>query len=168
MLKIQANIQGYMGKPTTVLAALDEETGILVVAKSVPMIARFEDSFLIAADHHADRDSLFTDSDLAGAISGYFKLKGSVAEDGVTSCLRFRELAATADPAAVIEHDGVDVSGPKYRIAPDASNAHIATLAICAYAARHTAIDDTLSLADDIMDVMRIMDGHVLTIGLHD
>lgn len=168
MLKVQATMQGYMGKPATVLGALDEETGILVIVKSVSAIPRFEDSFLIAADPHGDRDSLFTDSDLADAIGGYFKLKGSVAEDGVTTCLRFRELAATADPAAVIEHDGVDVSGPKYRIAPDASNAHIATLAICAYAARQCAIGDTLDMADSLTDLMAMMDGRVVTIGAID
>jgi len=168
MLKIQANMKGYMGKPATVLGAMDEETGILVIVKSVAAIPRFEDSFLIAADQHGDRDSLFSDGDLASAIGGYFKLKGSVAEDGVTACLRFRELAATADPAAVIEHDGVDVGGPKYRIAPDASNAHIATLAICAYAARQCAIGDTLDMADSITDLMAMMDGRVVTIGAVD
>ncbi len=150
MLSIQANIAGYMGKPVSVLAGYDEESGVLIVSRVVPTIARFKDSMLISSDKKADRDSLFTDEQLKGAITGYFHLKGEVASDGASACLRFSDSAAIADPVSVIENDGVDVNGPKYRIAPDASNAHIAALAICGYVTRYSSVNDTVDMAGDL------------------
>lgn len=154
MISIQANISGYMGKPVTVLAGYDEESGVLIVSRVVPLIARFKESVLISTDKKADRDSLFTDEQLKGAITGYFHLKGEVASDGASACLRFSDNAAIADPVSVIENDGIDVAGPKYRIAPDASNAHIAALAICGYVTRYSSINETVEMAGDMFELL--------------
>lgn len=154
MLSIQANISGYMGKPITVLAGYDEESGVLVISRVVPAIARFKDSMLISSDNKSDRDSLFGDEQLKSAIGGYFHLKGEVTSDGASACLRFSDSAAISDPVAVIENDGIDVNGPKYRIAPDASNAHIAALAICGYVSRYSSMSDTVDMADDLLSIL--------------
>lgn len=162
MIKIQANITGFSGKPATVLGALDENTGILVVAKSVPMIPRFEDCLLISSDARGDRDATFTHGHIQDAISAYFKLRGEVAADGKTALLRFGELAAMADPSSVIENDGVDAtSGPRYRIAPDASNAHVAALAMCRYAVTSAAVGDVMDMMDELS---ALLGGEVVTL----
>lgn len=154
MIPIQANISGYTGKPITVLAGYDEESGILVVSRVVPMMTRFKKSVLISNDKRGDRDSLFTDEQLKDSITGYYHLKGEIASDGISECLRFGDNAAMSDPVSVIENDGVDVSGPRYRIAPDASNAHIAALAICRYVSSYGSIEDTVGMADDMFNLL--------------
>lgn len=154
MMKIQANISGYMGKPTTVLAGYDPDSGVLFVSRVVPMMGRFKDSLLICNDQKADRDSLFGNEQLESAITGYFHLKGEVASDGISSCLDFGDSAAIADPVSTIENDGLDVSGPKYRIAPDASNGNIAVLAICGYVSRYGSVADTVKMAEEMFDLL--------------
>lgn len=161
MISIQANISGYMGKPITVLAGYDEESGVLIISRVVPTIPRFKSSLLICNNPKGDRDSLFGDDQLKDAITGYLHLKGEVASDGISSCLRFSGSAAVADPVTAIENDGLDVSGPKYRIAPDASNAHVASLAICGYVTRYTGINDAVNMADDLF---KLLSGSVVTI----
>lgn len=161
MIQIQANITGFAGRPQTVLGALDEETGILVVAAVTDVISRRDGCVLIETNPRADRDSLFAYEDLKDAISAYYELKGNVAADGKSACLRFTERAMRADPAGGIELDGIDVSGPLYRISPEAGNAQIGTLAICRYARGFGAISDTLGMADDLV---RLMAGEAVTI----
>jgi len=161
MIKIQANISGYTGKPVTVLGALDEHSGILVIAKVIAMIPRFEDCIVIASDARSDRDATFTHEHLHDAISAYFQLRGNLASDGKTALLRFGEFAAMADPSSAIEHDGVDTSGPRYRIAADASNAHVAALAICRYAAKSGAVADVVGMMDELS---ALLGGEVLTL----
>ncbi|MGL5451847.1 MAG: hypothetical protein ACRDBT_05480 [Aeromonas sp.] len=161
MIKIQANINGFAGKPATVLGALDERTGILVIAKSIAAIPRYEDCLVISSDARGDRDATFTHAHMHDAITAYFRLRGETASDGKAAKLRFSELAAMADPSSVIENDGVDTSGPRYRIAPDASNAHIAALAICRYAVQSDSIDDVIGMLGELSALLR---GEVLSV----
>jgi len=161
MIQIQANMAGFAGRPQTVLGALDEETGILVIAAVVDVIPRRDGCVLIETDSRADRDSLFSYEDLKSAISAYYELKGSVAADGKSACLRFTERAMRADPSGGIELDGIDVSGPIYRISPEAGNAQIGALALCRYARNFSTISDTLGMADELG---RLLSGQAVTI----
>lgn len=154
MITMQANISGYMGKPVTVLAGYNEEKGVLVISRVMPPIARHKECMLICNDTKADRDSIFSDDQLKSAITGYFHLKGEVASDGFSECLRFSDDAAVADPVSVIENDGLDVSGPKYRISPTATNAHIAALAICGYVSRYSSVGEVVDMADDLFNLL--------------
>lgn len=154
MISIQANISGYMGKPVTVLAGYDEQSGVLIISRVVSTIARFKSSMLICNDVKSDRDSIFGDEQLKSAITGYFHLKGEVASDGASGCLRFSDEAAIADPVSTIENDGLDISGPKYRISPTATNAHIAALAICGYVVRYGSVNDAVEMADDMFNLL--------------
>ncbi|MCY1521711.1 hypothetical protein D9M68_565360 [compost metagenome] len=161
MIQLQANIGGYSGKPASVFAALDEDTGILVIAAAVDRVPRREGCVLISNELRADRDSLFQDADLKRAIGAYFTVKGRVAGDGRSACLRFSERAARADPSSAIESDGVDMSGPMYRVAPEASNMQVAALAVCAYAERSGAISDAMDMADELLE---LLSGQAITI----
>ena len=161
MIQIQANIGGFAGKPAIVFAALDEDTGILVIAAAVEKAPRREGCFLISNEIRADRDSLFHDADLKQAIGAYYAIKGRVAGDGRSACLRFSERAMRAEPSGAIESDGVDMSGPLYRVSPEASNGQIAALAICAYAERYGAVNDVVDMADDLLN---LLSGQAVTI----
>lgn len=161
MIQIQANISGYSGRPSTVYAAMDEGVGIVAIVAATEAASRRNDCFLIANDARADRDSLFSDSDLREAISAYYWLRGQMAPDGRSACLQFGDRAVKADPSSAIEKDGVDIHGPMYRISADASNAQIAALAICGYAARHGAVSDALDMCDELLD---LLSGSVVTI----
>lgn len=161
MIQVQANIGGFAGKPSSVFAAFDEDAGILVVAAAVDKAPRREGCILISTERRDDRDSLFQDGDLKQAIGAYFALKGRVADDGRSSCLRFTERAMRADPASTIESDGVDMSGPMYRIAAGASNAQIGALAVCGYVMRYGAINDAAGMADQLLD---LLSGRAITI----
>ncbi len=161
MIQLQANISGFAGRPATVLGALDEETGILVVAAVTDVMPRRDGCVVIDTNPRADRDSLFEYGDLKEAITAYYELKGTVAADGRSACLRFMERAMRADPAGGIEMDGVDVTGPIYRISPDAGNAQVGALALCRYAKHYGAVADTLTMADELS---RLLAGQAVTI----
>lgn len=161
VIQLQANISGFAGRPVTVLGAFSEDTGILMVARVIDTIPRRDGCVVIDTSPRADRDSLFEYGDLKDAITAYYDLKGTVAEDGQSACLRFSEHAMRADPAGGIERDGVDVTGPIYRISPDASNAQVGALALCRYARQYGAVADTLTMADELG---RLLSGQVVTI----
>lgn len=161
MIQIQANINGFTGRPATVLGALDEDTGILVVAAVADRLPRRDGCVLIETDNRADRDSLFEHSSLKEAITAYYDLKGSVAEDGRSALLRFTDRAMRAEPASVIEVDGVDIDGPAYRISPLAGNVQIGALALCWYAHKVGAVNDAANMADELSQLLR---GQVWTV----
>lgn len=161
MIQLQANITGFAGRPTTVLGAYDEESGVLVVAAVVGAIPRREGCMLIETDASADRDSLIDYTDLKEAITAYYDMRGRIANDGKTACVRFMERAIRADPAGGIEMDGVDVTGPIYRISPEASNAQVGALALCRYCRQHSAISDSVGMADELAQLLA---GHAVTI----
>jgi hypothetical protein len=162
MREIQATIGGFMGAPKSVFAALDDDTGILVVAAVTDARPRREGCFVIRTEARADGDGLFDAKEhLAAAISAYFALSQDVAADGRTAKLRISERAMQANPAGVIETDGFDVHGPKYRVSPDARNEQIAVLALCRYARMSAGIGDTVQMADTLMRMLR---GEVVTI----
>lgn len=161
MIQLQANIAGFAGRPTTVLGAYDEDSGVLVVAAVVDAMPRRDGCMLIETNTSADRDSLIDYADLKDAITAYYAMRGRVADDGKTACVRFMERAIRADPAGGIEMDGVDVTGPIYRISPEASNAQVGALALCRYCEQHDAVSDAVGMADDLS---RLLAGHTVTI----
>jgi hypothetical protein len=161
MRPLQATISGYAGRPASVLAALDDETGILIVSASVEARARHPGSLLIHSDPRADRDMLFGLDRLQEAIAAYFALRQRPAPDGQGTCLRFSARANAADPIASIESDGLDVTGPRYRLSPDIDNPKVATLALCLYAQRQPLVEATVDFADDLN---RLLHGEAVTI----
>ncbi len=154
MIQIQANIAGYGGRPATVLAAYDEDSGVLVIARAVERMPRRDGCLLIESERRADRDALFESSHLREGVEAYYSFKGRRAADGKGEALRFSELAMLAEPSSCIESDGVDMSGPVYRVAPGATNAMIAALAICRHADRCGATTDAIDMADELLALM--------------
>lgn len=161
MRALQATITSFGGRPVSVLAALDEESGILVVAASVEAHERRPEVFLIADNPRADRDMSFGIERLTEALAAYTTLRQRPAPDGQGNCLRFGQRALNADPASAIESDGLDVTGPRYRLSPDIDNAKVATLALCLYAVRQPLIAETVAFSDTLN---RLLHGQVVTL----
>ncbi len=160
--KLQANIQGYLGRPASLFGMFDTETGVLVIATAASKkLAPKDDCIFITNQLKTEHDFFIDESKLLDSISSYYRLKNGVAEDGQTSLLRFSAKAGNADPVSSIEVDGVSKSGMDYRIARDISNVQIATLAMCLYAESISTVEDTLAMFDELDE---LMEGNWVTI----
>lgn len=157
MKPLQANVAGFTGKAATVLAGYDQEHGILVVAKVRDRMPRIggDDLVLIETEARADSDAVFDpDKHLREAIGAYYGMRAATTDSGVAK-LRYSDAAKNADPSSVVELDGYDASGPKYRISPDARNAQIAVLVLCWYLKIQDSMADAMSILDDTARLIR-------------
>lgn len=162
MIPIQATFVGYGGKPCSLFSAYDPDSQVLVISAEVDYRReRREGAVVLTNDATIPRDQLFADSDLHEAIRAYFALKSGLASDGKSTRLAFGDRAARANPDAVIERDGMDASGPRFRISDTATCAHMAALATCRYAVKADAIGRTVDLAQTLN---RLLQGHIWTI----
>lgn len=166
ILPIQASVQGYGGKPATVYSVLDTDAGVLVIdVLAAFRRERLGEAALLTNDPAiADRDAWFTDKDFAAAVGAYFGFKHGVATDGASPALVFGERAARANPIAVVEHDGFDVQGIRYRLAEGVENAHVAVLATCRYAREATGQEQAVGMMA-AMAANPLLQGGLLTIG---
>ncbi len=160
--KIQSTFIGYGGKPCTLFSLLDSETNILVVsAEGGYRKERRDGCVVITNDKGISRDRLFADDDIKAAINAFYSLKNGIAEDGRSSRLTFSERVQRANPESSIEKDGIDQSGPRYRIAENITCAQMATLATCLHAMKSSSIESALDMADELT---KLLSGEVVTI----
>ena len=149
---LQSSMIGYMGKPSTVFGGYSEENGILVVAVATDFRRERRANHAVITNDSGiqDRDSFYKADSLKPAIAAYYRLKNGVAQDGKSHALQFDARAANANPSAVIESDGYDESGARYRLAEGVGNAHIAVLAMCLYVAQLRGMNDAMDMMDKI------------------
>lgn len=160
--KLQANIQGYLGRPASLFGMFDTDTGVLVIATvASKRMDPQKDCIFITNQLKTEHDFFLEESKLLTAITSYYRLKNGMAEDNQTSLLRFSAKAGNADPVSSIELDGVSNNGMQYRIAPDITNVQIASLAMCLYVESMSTIHDTLEMFSELDE---LMDGNWVTI----
>lgn len=160
--KLQANIQGYLGKPASLFGVYDTETGVLnIVTQASKKQDRREDCIFITNQTKTAYDFFLEESSLLDSIRSYYRLKGGLAKDNMTALLAFSGKAGSADPSSGIEQNGVTNSGMEYRIAPDITNAQIATLAMCLYVDKGDMVEDALEMFSALDE---IMNGNLVTI----
>lgn len=166
MITIQVTITGYFGKPCTLFSAYDQESRVLVVSvEAAYRSERREGCMVITNDLNIERDGLFSEGELQQAIMEFFTLQGGIASDGKSKRLVFSDKAARANPAQSIEKDGMDANGQRYRILDSITNAQMAALATCWYAAsRVSVIANMLDMADKLIDIELLNRGGILTI----
>lgn len=153
--KIQANIEGFLGKPVSLFGVIDTDTGVLNVVKAaVKRQAKRDDCVLISNTVKADCDFAFDETKFKAAIASYFRLKGGMAEDEMTPLLIISGKVGSADPKSALEMDGVSESGMDYRIAPDISNMQMAVLAMCLYAEKNKVADECLEMFDSLSTIL--------------
>lgn len=162
MIQIQATFVGYGGRPCSLFSAYDPDARVLVISAETDYRAqRREGAIVITNDTTIQRDQLFTDADLADSIRSYYALKSGLAADGKSPRLVFGDRAARANPDAVIERDGMDSSGPRFRISDSVTCSQIAALATCRYATRSETISRVVEMASSLN---RLLSGHIWTI----
>lgn len=152
---IQANIEGFLGKPTSLYGVIDTETGVLTVVKAATKRqGRRDNCVLISNTMKADCDFAFSETQFKEAIASYFRLKGGMAEDEMTPLLIISGKVGSADPKSALELDGVSESGMDYRIAPDISNLQMAVLSMCLYAEKAKVTDECLGMFGELDEIM--------------
>lgn len=162
MIQIQATFTGYGGKPCSLFSAYDTDSRVLVVGAEADYRTERRDGCIVLTNvPDITRDSLFTDADLAQAISAFYSMKGGVAADGKSQRLAFADRATRANPENSIERDGIEASGPKYRIAEGVTCGQIAALATCLYAMRSDTVERTVKMAESFRHLAM---GGILTI----
>lgn len=162
MIQIQATFTGYGGQPCSLFSAYDPETRVLVVSAEAAYRAERRDGCTVLTNvPDISRDKLFTDADLLPSITAFHALKNGVAGDGVAARLVFGNRANRANPGSAIEQDGIETSGPKYRINAGVTCAQVAALATCLYAVRSDTVERTVQMAEAFR---RLAGGGILTI----
>lgn len=162
MIQMQATIAGYGGGATTLFSAYDQKARVLVIARDAGYREeRRPGCVLLTNVDGIPCDSRVSDDELREAIAAYYALRNGVAADGKSSRLVFDPSVMRASPEAVIERDGINDNGPKYRVADGITCAQMAVLATCQHALRADDVQRVVSLAKRFE---RIALGEVLTI----
>ncbi len=149
MIKIQATFTGYGGQACSLFSAYDPDKRVLAVSIEAPYRAEREDGCAVLTNvPDITRDRLFSDADLLPAIVAYYSLKNGIAIDGKAPRLTFGDRANRANPGPAIEQDGIEISGPKYRVNTSVTCAQMAALATCLYAVRSDTVERTVQMAE--------------------
>lgn len=150
-LIIQSTISGYSGTAVTLMSVLDENTGILVVAKSIEFREDRSDeaAALISNLDLPDLDKRFTDDMLRDAIRSYFTRSAQGTISILDQLNRFR-------PDNQIEKESVDERGQKYRLNADISNGQVAVLAAVAMADLQRGSSAAIAFMDELADLYTI------------
>ena len=162
MIKLQASFTGYNGSPTTLLAVIDDDTGILVIANQIAYKETrhiqqkdgdgeiSESDFTLISNVDAgETDFLFVDEMLRDAIRSFYSRKSQ----GMIDIL---EKLARYNPDNKIERDSVDEKGPSYKIMPDIENGQMAVLALTAFYERYMQNNTVNSAVDSMLDFLGI------------
>lgn len=160
---IQCSIGGFSGAPVTLFAAHDNDTGIVTVA-SVNALRRerYKDCVVITNIVGIESDERFDESRLRDAIDAWNALRHDRLADG-SARLLYSEQARRANPATVIEADGMSERGRQYRLAESAGNETVATLVACLWAYRADTRANVLDVADSMAN--RLLRGEAVTVG---
>lgn len=150
MFTFSVSISGFSGPPTTLVCVLDE-SGVLVVAKSIAFTEeRVKDFAMVSNMDLQANDYRYTDDDMREAIRAYFTRMAQGLIDLVDELSRFQ-------PHQAIEKDQIDESGPRYRLSPDITNGQLAVLAAVSYAERQSPLRSTLDAMDEITKLYEFM-----------
>jgi hypothetical protein len=151
-LTIQTNITGFSGAPASLYSMFDKDTGVLVIAAHTALnTVKREGCLVVSNDISISRDTLFELEHLANALKNYIRLKNSKAKNGIESALVFTDKSRNADPSSVVETDGIDANGYKFRLTSDITNAQMATLATCWQVSRFGNADSAIKIMHDTL-----------------
>jgi hypothetical protein len=145
-IRVQAEVTGYGGPAVNLLGALDPDSGLLIVAKELPIGERQDDATVTSNDPRAERrDRLFSEDDLQDAIRLFFRAKS-------TAMIELLPTVTKHEPAHKIETNGMDENGTKYRLSPDITNGNIAVLALAALADHAYKAQSATTFSNELAD----------------
>lgn len=147
-VNMRINVAGYGDRPVSLFAVFAPDTGDLLCSECGEMEMGSIPGFLHVSTTGAEVtcDMRFNEKDLAQAISDYFMMEGMGAVSIDSAITRFK-------PTNKIQADGVDVSGVKYKLAPDVKNGHVAIIAACFAAQRQRQVSNTMEAMDDLKEL---------------
>lgn len=166
MIFIQATVSGYGGKPVSLFSAYDPDAEVLAISVEADYRReRRENCVVLTNDLTIPRDGLFTDENMQEGINAFFSLKTGIASDGKSPRLTFGERAGRSDPASVIEKDGVDMSGFRYRISEAVTCSQVAAVITCWYAYKRAGtVQSMFSMVDSLNNIQdRLGAGEIIT-----
>ncbi|QFY42985.1 hypothetical protein F6R98_10465 [Candidatus Methylospira mobilis] len=166
MTPIQATFVGYSSRPCTLFSAYNTHTGVLAISVEADYRKdRREGCVVITNDKTVDRDALFSDDHLHDAIAAFFLLQAGMASDNKSPRLVFSEKTQRVNPSNAIEKDGMDASGPRYRISESITCAQMAALATAWYAScRADSVEGALEMFDKVNALNDLLSGKIVSI----
>ena len=166
MILIQSTVSGYGGKPVSLFSAYDPDAEVLAISVEADYRReRRENCVVLTNDLTVPRDGLFTEDDMQDGINAFFSLKTGIASDGKSPRLTFGSRAGRADPSSVIEKDGVDTSGFRYRISDAVTCSQVAAVITCWYAYKRAGtLQNMFAMVDSLNSIGdRLNAGEVIT-----
>ena len=150
-MRILTVISGYQGPPIALASVLDENTGVLVIAKQLNYREDrpAPDMAVVSNLDLPECDFMYSDKRLRDSIRAYFARRGQ-------GMVEIESILGRYLPDNKIEQDGVDESGRKFRIAPDIDNGQIAVLATVAFVEAQKHISSSMTLMDDLSEFYRV------------
>jgi hypothetical protein len=151
-IKMRVNISGFHGQAASLFCAYDPQTDILLAAKAADAYeVTARPGFLHVTNQSGDPvvDALFDNENMQEAIQAYFDMEAM-------GLLQFGDLAQRFNPQSKLERDGLDASGPKYRVAPDMSCGQVAVLVACHFARAQRGMSEAMSAFDEISSLTTI------------
>jgi hypothetical protein len=151
-VKIRVNIAGFHGSATSLFCAFDPDNDILlIVSEAEQYESTRREGFLHITNQDRDEtiDATFNNDEVKDAIVAYFEAES-------LKLLAYGAKATRCNPASKIERDGIDVNGPRYRIAPDMSNGQVAVLVACRYAALQRHVGSAQEMMDELISMTTI------------
>lgn len=143
---IRVNIAGFQGEPATVFGAYDPANDMLAILR---LGKEYEggprDGFLKITNQQRDAsyDAIYTEEETRDSILAFFSMES-------LKLVQLKGDAQRCNPTTMIERDGMDAAGLKFRFAPGISNQQVAVLAACLYAERQRAVASIASFAQDM------------------
>lgn len=148
-LKIRAIVQGYQGEMLCVYAAMDEQTGYMLIGKA----DKFDPNMNFAPDLAILTNvavlptwtMFFKEEQLKDAIDAYHTLMSNELLDIDPSMQRY-------DPVSAIQVNGIKESGIEYRFSESVSNGHVAVLMCALFAEKQRKINSSLAAQVDLQN----------------
>ena len=144
---LQANIGGYMGRPSSVIAFLDEDTEILLIKACGPMARKHfkskdgEEASLVSNQSTDEFDLFFNEELFKEAFDSFrsFTANGQIIFDE-----KVRQIVPN------LEVDKITEKGTSFQVSPDTKNENIAVIALCYYAKEALKQQVANSMFDEI------------------
>lgn len=141
---VQVNMQGFNGKPCSLLGVFEPETGVFLAHKITPMATgRIAGCFVIGTGYKEDCDCVFTASLLGDAIKAY---------DDMRSLIEYTDAAKRCNPDSAVQTVSYEANGAKKEISETLSNEKAAMLAACWALGKQNATNAALSALDYMRD----------------
>lgn len=145
---MQSEITGYQGAAVNLLAALDSESGLVIVSKELSPGERKAGAMIVSNDPRSEtRDRLYTEDYFSDSIRSYFRSASS-------KMIELMPAVSKHDPKQYIETNGMGENGIRYRLNESVSNGNVAVLALVHSAEMMISAESANGMAEEMARTM--------------